>query len=810
LGKQFERLPVMALRLAEDGKLWVLFAEQLDASSRGGLAVAHNDRWLTELQFMPEELQVTWRGHFLVADVFGALWLPGYGDLCRYASGAFSGFSVPDVDGDEFPLCALCDREGTLWIGTESSGLQQWIPRTLVTYTTEEGLVNDDVWTICPTRDGSIWLGTEGGISRFKEGRFTSFPMAMRQPESNVRSIVEDHEGNIWFGTIRALHRIQNGIITDYKFPGEWEETKIRALQPARDGSLWVGTVRGLTRLAGAERVRYAAQNGLPAQEVRALLQDRKGDIWVGTYGGGLSFLRDGRFQTITTTNGLSNSKVWALHEDGDSFIWAGTEDGLNRIKDGKIIAFRTREGLPEAAVNSIVEDDLGRLWMSGNRCIYWVRKSQFDEVAAGRAARIVPVIYGTPDGLPLADHHGQTSWPAGCKGRDGRLWFPTSKGAVVINPAIAVTDEVAPKTVLERVRANGRIVAANSPVDDEDNVTSEALQAPDALIDFPAGGARVIEFHYTANTFLAPEQTRFRYRLRGVNNEWTEADTRRDAYFADLRPGNYVFEVVAASRHALWAKEPAALRFRIAPYYYQTWWFLALTVSGLIGLVAVAVTWRTREIRRIHDLERFSAINQQRRRIARDIHDELGASLTHILQMSLEAGHNGQAPEKLHALTRRIAAIAGEAIDSIGEIVWANNPEYDTLEDLVAFLREYGAKFLADSSMEVDLEFPEVIPSRAVTGILRRHLLMFLKESLQNVLKHSKASRVHISLKLEPLSLTLLVADDGVGLSNEKVRRWGNGLRNMVERIEELGGRCEFESLPGRGTTVRASVPLP
>jgi ligand-binding sensor domain-containing protein len=336
LGQSFERLPVMALRLAEDGKLWVLFAEQLDSTSRGGLAVAQSDSWLSEPQFMPEELQVAWRGRFLVADVFGTLWLPGFGDICRYGSGSFSGFSLPDVDGEEYPLCALSDREGTLWIGTEDSGLQQWIPRTLVTYTAGDGLVHDDVWTTCAGRDGAVWLGTEGGVSCFKDGRFTNVPMLMSRPESNVRSIVEDRDGNIWFGTIRALNRIRNGVITDYKFPGEWVETKIRALYPSQDGSIWVGTVRGLSRLSGGERARYTSQDGLPEQEVRALLEDRNGNLWVGTHGGGIACLRDGRFQTITTTNGLSNRNVWALHEDAQSFIWAGTEDGLNRIKDGK------------------------------------------------------------------------------------------------------------------------------------------------------------------------------------------------------------------------------------------------------------------------------------------------------------------------------------------------------------------------------------------------------------------------------------------------------------------------------------------
>jgi signal transduction histidine kinase len=291
------------------------------------------------------------------------------------------------------------------------------------------------------------------------------------------------------------------------------------------------------------------------------------------------------------------------------------------------------------------------------------------------------------------------------------------------------------------------------------------------------------------------------------LHESWTEAGTRREAYYADLSPGEYTFEVMACNHHGVWPDRGTTVGLHLAPFFYQTWWFYVCCGTALAGFAMLGVNWRIREIRKIHELERANALSEQRRRIARDVHDDLGASLTHILQLAADNPKDGSAVESSRR-SARIAAIAEEAVDDIGEIVWANNPEFDTLPDLVAYIREYAAKFLDAAGIAVQFDFPDEVPSLEVNGLFRRHLLLVLKESLRNIAQHAKASEVRIQLVVSPAHLKLEIADNGCGLKAQNRPRTGNGLANMRQRIAELNGSFTAASLPGQGTRIQALVP--
>src|SRR4030095_6794472 len=249
------------------------------------------------------------------------------------------------------------------------------------------------------------------------------------------------------------------------------------------------------------------------------------------------------------------------------------------------------------------------------------------------------------------------------------------------------------------------------------------------------------------------------------------------------------------------------SLAFQLSPFFYQTWVFYVGSSLGLAGIVGFGVGWRIREIRKINHLERLNALNEQRKQIARDIHDELGAALTQILHIVNEGNEPVSGNGRSGAPNARIAAIAEEAVDNIGEIVWANNPEYDSLEDLVLFLREYSAKFFADSKVQVTFNFPESVPLIQVSGWFRRHILLLAKEALQNILKHARAGHVRVQLSLNHEEMEISFDDDGCGLSGTSS---GNGLANMRQRMTDLGGRRRIQSESGSGTRVHARIPLP
>ncbi len=800
----FENRSVFDLWKSPSGPMWVFSAEYLPTPGKQApkLFLAHGNT--------QEELRdkAPWHGSFLAGEPDGTLWLPGGdGGIHRYRDGALEFVPLLRIKAD-YALCAFPDREGNLWVGTDASGLERWTHRKFASYDAKDGLAHDNVWSICRGRDGSLWFGTDGGVTQFKDGKFRTLKRPDGSVHANVRAVAEDAEGTLWIGTMRSLECVRDGLSTPIDFGGEWFEAKIRALRPARDGSMWVGTVRGLTRLHHGQKTKYTRAEGLGSDEVRTIVEEPSGDLWVGTLGGGLSRFHNGRFTTLTTTNGLSSNNVWVLDLDPDGVLWIGTEKGINCFKDGRVFAFTKAEGLPDNLVNFIVSDDFGRLWIGHDRGIYRVHKSQLREVALKQRTSVQAITYDESDGLPGVETNGQKSDPSACKTPDGRLWFPTTLGVAIVDPARLAHDETPPLAAVEEVRANGAPVLSTSPQPSSANEAARSLPARGLDLQLPPGGARVLEFHYTANTFVAPEKARFKYRLAGLDDHWIDAGTRREAYFTDLHPGDYRFELKACNHHGLWQESSATVAFSVAPFFYQTWWFYVLCGSGVCALVGAGVVWRVRELHRIYELQRLNALNEQRRQIARDIHDELGSSLTHIMQLADPA--RTQSAENRQSLpAARIASIAGEAVDNIGEIVWANNPEYDTLEDLAAYLREHAASFFADSGVTVELNFPETVPSRAVTGLFRRHPVLVLKEALQNVSKHSGAKRVSVRLALAERSLELSITDDGIGLGTKPKARTGHGLGNMRQRVVELKGTLELNSPPGKGTQIRIIVPL-
>ena len=820
----FERLPlfagphersVMGLCPGSGRDAWML---SVDSSSNAGavrsvghVAVLKEGRLTRQLGTGDEGFVIDMRTRFLTRDLSGDLWLPGEGGgIIRYSSGRYELLPIPRLVEKEFPMCAITDREGNLWIGSDFSGLQRWTPRKVTTFGVKEGLPHNQVWSILQARDHSMWIGTEAGVAHLQNGRFTHYNLGNEPPANAIRSIVQDRDGTIWVGTIRLLESIRNGTLSEQRLPGPWEESKIRCLLAARDGALWVGTARGLSRLANGVPRKITGPAGLKEFDVRALLEDRDGVIWVGTAGAGLYRVPAGDGSLLTTTNCLSSPNIWALHEDSEGELWIGTDNGLNLLKHGRITAFTAQQGLPVNQVDSIVEDNFGRLWISHDAGLYWVPKAQLLEVAAGVRPRVQAVVYDETDGLPTPEFNGQKSNPTACKARDGRLWFPTAKGVVVVDPAKVWLDDAAPLTAIEQARANGKLLFDNAKPAADSVPRHSSLLASPGIWKLPPGGAKVLEFRYVSPTLLAPQKVRFRFRLLGLSDNWIEADDRREAYFTDLRPGDYTFEVVAANHHGVWQQHGATFPFSVAAHLYQSSWFYAASGLGLMSAVLGIGTWRVRELRRIHVLQQFKALAEQRERFARDVHDELGSGLNQIVNLSGDG--NGEAPGA-NAVTERlqhIRRVADATLANVGQIVWATNPKYDTLFDLVGYLREFCAEYFELTGIGLTFDFPPEVPALPVTGLFRRQLLLAVKEALQNVVKHAAASEVKVRLALLENRLELCIGDNGRGLAPAGQRRKGEGIDNMSNRVARLGGVLTLQRQADQGTLVTISVPLP
>lgn len=729
----------------------------------------------------------------LASDQDGTLWsTTTNGCVDRLVDGEWTRYKIPGTPENERIYCAYVDREGSLWLGTEYSGLHWIRPKKVRAYTTKDGLVHDNTWTVHETRDGSMWVGTDGGLSRLSPaGQFQNFTQADGLVRDQIRALAEDDAGTLWIGTGLGLSLFSNGQLTTHRFPGDHAANKIRVVTPSREGGVWVGTEHALHRFHAGEWRTFRTEDELSARDVRAILESRSGDVWIGTLGGGLNQFRDGRFRVWKKADGLSSDSVWALHEDDEGALWIGTAQGLNRFKDGKFTVFTTQQGLPSDLVNHILEDDRGNLWISHDRGIYRVSKRELLAVAGGKAPIAECVSFGVEDGLPSNETNGQKSQPAGWRSRGGRLWFPTTKGVVVFNPDDPPDLPQPPRPIIEQVRANGRpVMGTASPT----GVDSESR------LELAPGSASLLEFDYTAITFVAPDKARFKYRLEGVDTDWIDAGTRRLASYSNLSPGNYRFQVTAANHQGVWHERGHTLAIYLAPYFYQTWTFRGSSLGGVIGLSVIAYRGRLRELRKIHRLQQLAALGEERMRIARDLHDGIGANLTRINSLAEKLG------EEAHALpdtvARRLADTTREMAGALRDIIWAASPAEATADGLVARICQQAEVLLNEAGIRCRFDLPDNLPAIPLTAEQRHHFLLAAKEALNNATRHAAATEVRVRARCEGSTLELVIEDNGRSFDPTSVRE-GNGLRNMRSRMASVGGEFQVESKVGDGTRV-------
>jgi signal transduction histidine kinase len=583
--------------------------------------------------------------------------------------------------------------------------------------------------------------------------------------------------------------------------------------------------------------------HALSHADVRVIYQDRRGAMWFGTYGGGLNRLQDGQITTYATTLGDYNNRAWWIHEDEDGVFWVGSRSGLNRFmppevpspdpptalaasdgeRDGvrsRFFTFTTRHGLRENMVNNIQEDDLGHLWLSGPKGIYRVSRRELNDVAAGHAAQAQVLAFGEADGMLNSQCNGGANQPSGCKDRTGRIWFPTARGVAVVNPRTIRRNDVPPPVVIEQVRADEEIVhgdgAANgSPKSEIGHPKPEVRKgkqrgAAAALLRLAPGRARVLEIRYTANSFAAPHRMRFKYRLEGHDRDWRFAEANeRTVFYTNLRPGAYTFRVTACNNHGVWSETPAEFAFCLDPHVWQTWLFYMLAGAAIVGLSAAVQTRRLRWQRRLLQAEQRQALADERTRIARDLHDDLGTALTGLaLQMDVlrRAARDGPPlTERLAESATRIRALA----QHMREVVWAVNPRCDTVSSLASFLEQQAGQFLKADGLRCRLEFPEDIPPLPLDGETRYQLALGVREALANAVRHAAASEIVLSLSLEANRLVVRIADNGRGFCADDGKTPGDGLANLHARLEKLGGHCKCRSTPGTGTTIELRVPL-
>ena len=508
----------------------------------------------------------------------GNLWVGTYGGgLNRFEGGRFTAYTTKQGLSSDAIWSISEDREGSLWIGTSGGGLDRFTDGVFTAYSTRDGLSNDVVRAIRQARDGSMSIGSDGGgLSRFMDGSFTNYTTRDGLASDLVRAIWEGPDGVQWIGTSRGLTRLDRGGRVTYTTADGLANDFVRAVAGGRDGSIWIGTSAGLSRLEKGAITTYKAADGMPALQVYTLLEDRDGTLWIGT-DDGLFSRRHGTFTKLQVGDSSGKNRwINSLYEDSDGTIWVGTAgNGLACFTRGRLLVLTAKQGLPDDGVQSVLTDAQGHLWVGSRKGIHRANRADFDAVTAGHLTTLRFVTYGVADGMRSAETLAGS--PGAWKATDGALWFATTRGIVRVNPATIKESQATLPAIVERAVVDKKAI--------------DMLGAA----EIPPGRGD-LEFEYTSPRLIAPGKLRFKFRLDGFDREWVDAGNRRVAYYTNIPPGRYRFQVAAGSSDGAWQEATGAFSFYLNPHFYQTSWFRGLLL--VMGVAVIAGSYRFRVAR--------------------------------------------------------------------------------------------------------------------------------------------------------------------------------------------------------------------
>jgi signal transduction histidine kinase/streptogramin lyase len=800
--EQFEGAGAV-LSPAIKGGLWVADPKGSWPVDGGQVRRLANAHWHPPTLVIPPMHNPYWvEVSCLHEDQAGHLWVGSY----------FGGLSYFDATGQRHELkpqtlqaeqtvaisCLFEDHQGSIWAGA-NSGLYRLTPQPLAMLPLLPG--NQQIFTACATADGAVWVGTEtAGVFRFETNQFTPVDGDWGADRPQIFSLFHDSRSNLWAGTTSGLYRLADGRFRHVAQPLELSTNWISAIFEDRAGCLWLGTATGLFSCREGVFTAFA-----PAVDIRCLAEDKTGDLWLGTMGSGLFRLPPGNSRTLSRVENFRAIDARALLFDQAGTLWVGGwGSGLFRRDHDTFANFTSADGLPSDRIAYLSTDNRGRLWLLSNNGIIGIAPETLQGYVRGRSLPLLWLHFSSTDGLAnrLCSSWGQ---PVATRTADGRLWFPDMDQICVLDPAQALSKFIAPTVLVEAVLADGKEVKLTP---------GETLRC--------ASGTRRFEFHYSAIDLLESPALRFQYKLEGMDRDWVNAGNQRTAYYSQLPPRDYKFRLMVGGRDGQWHEALAPIQFQVIPRFWERRWVQILAAIVLaLGIAGFFVLKDRRKLQRRWEwTEMQNAVEKERIRIARDIHDDLGSSLTHIAQLSELAQADFDQPKQAKSHIDEIFTTARRVARSVDEIVWAIDPKNDSLESSIAYIIKTAQDNLRIGGIKCRLDLPELLPACSFSSSVRHHLYLATREALHNIVKHAAATEVQLRLhvNVEKGWLTVIIIDNGRGfviptepsLAPTPVGvGGGHGLGNMQHRLQSVGGRCELTSQPGHGTVVLLSLPL-
>jgi signal transduction histidine kinase/ligand-binding sensor domain-containing protein len=720
---------------------------------------------------------------FLFCDRQGMVWAGTARGLARVGTDG----TTEELPAEDVYLAATEDREGDLWLGTESGGLEVLRDRKFSTLTAADGLTDEYVLALAQAPNGHVAVGTKGGgLNVFHDGQFRALTAAQGLSSNVVLAVAAAANGDVWVGTPDGLDLLRRGeMARAFTTADGLADDFVRSLFVDRQGVLWIGTRHGLSQYANGKFTTWTALDGLGSDLVGAIAEDAQGTLWIGTLSG-LTQFRNGKFRDYTTKDGLSSNVVTALHADRDGALWIGTNDsGLNRMRGGGITSLRSPT-LPDR-VTGILEDGSGYLWLSSTSGVYRVSRDGLDGMADGRGPAPEVMRFGVADGMRISEG-SSGGHPAALRLADGELWFATLKGIARVDPEHMPVNRVAPQVALERVS-----------VDDVPQAGITRLTV--------APGHSHYEFDYAGLSFMAPQKVEYRYQLEGFDRGWVDAGTRRAAYYTNLTHGRYTFRVMARNNDGVWSDAAATAELTVEPHFWQTLWFEALAAAALIGLAYAA--WR----RRLLGVERqYEAVLGERTRIAREIHDTLAQGFVAVsVQLELIAQLMQSSVEAAKEQLAQARAMVKSSLEDARISIWELRSQTARHEDLAARLLKLAEEVIARGGGRARVQMRVTGTYHPLDVAMEREALRIAREAVTNAVRHGDPGNIFLRLEFDEGLFGMEIRDDGRGFDGEPANgATGHyGLTGMRERAAAIGGSLTVESRAGAGTRVRLELPL-
>lgn len=744
----------------QDGSIWV--------ATRNGITIL-NDGELSYLNVRDGLIHP--RVNKLMDDGNGGVWIATEGGISHYEYGRFANYTDNNGLSNNIITSLFKDFEGNVWIGSYGGGADLLGRELFLHYTVQQGLLSNMITSFAQDPAGGIWIGSYGGgISRVQDQTVMTLTTANNLIDNRVYTMTKDRMGRIWIGTRNGVSLMENGrIFPGNQFP-DLPDPKVRRILEDRNGDMWIATYGGgIARYRNGVRVRvYDTSNGLPNNIVMDMLETRDGTIWAATHGG-VVMIRDNQMTAFNTENGLVQNSTISVFEDSIGQIWIGTFGGLSVYFAGSIRNITTDDGLPNNVVYFVTEDERGFIWIGTNNGLVRYNVALNEDISDPDRVRddLRFKNYTTEAGLTSIEMNSSAVF----REQDGNIWLGTVGGANIFRTRMDVDITAGPPIHIERLRL------------------FEEVQSHD-IREF-RHDQNFIGFDFVGLSFANPSGILYEYRLRDVDQTWQQT-RQRSVRYTTLPPGDYRFEVRARNHDGYWSTRSTSISFIIAPPYWRTWWFYLIMSFAI--LLILGFIYNYFRISKLVDLERI------RIRIASDLHDDVGASLTEIalqadfLQATQKDPATGESLRQMGEMSRRI-------VTTMDDIVWSIDARNDTYGDLLDRMQDYATNVLIPKDIEPEFHFKGINTDKIMALEYRQNIYLIFKEAINNAAKHSGATRMIVLFEIESGEYLLSIADNGNGLP-EKTRSGGHGLKNMQLRATRVG--AELSYIDDNGLTIR------